>query len=189
MDTTLLYRQLMDQLSQWVTPKDVRHLQRVSEVVGTILQSQEVCPTLWLPHLSHRDCSARAHLERIHYLLENPQLCAERFYSPLLQKVLSAFARDAWERLFRRYLVESASVEPLITLRVTENWLEYTLRYVVDYKQRRAKASQLFQYVMDEIDRSEGKVAIAARPIHLVQTPPLDVHVVNEAMPRTPSGP
>ncbi len=89
------------------------------------------------------------------------------------------FARQAWERLFRRYLVESASVDPLITLRVTENWLEYTLRYVVDYKQRRAKASRLFQFIMDEIDRSEGRVAIAARPIHLVQTPPLDVHVVN----------
>lgn len=98
----------------------------------------------------------------------------------------TAYARQAWERLFRRYLVESASVEPLITLRVTENWLEYTLRYVVDYKQRRAKASQLFQYIMDEIDRSEGKVAIAARPIHLVQTPPLDIHVVNQSAPRAP---
>ena len=95
----------------------------------------------------------------------------------------ASFARQAWERLFRRYLIESASVEPLITLRVTENWLEYTLRYVVDYKQRRAKANQLFQYIMDEIDRSEGQVAIAARPIHLVQTPPLDVHVRSDLPP------
>jgi hypothetical protein len=92
MNTPLLYRQLMDQLSQWVNAKDVRHLQGVSESVGAILQSQEACPALWLPYLSHRDCSARAHLERIHYLLENPQICAERFYYPLLQKVLSAFA-------------------------------------------------------------------------------------------------
>jgi hypothetical protein len=92
MDTPLLYRQLMDPLSQWVNAKDVRHLQGVCEAVGAILQSQEACPALWLPYLSHRDCSARAHLERIHYLLENPQICAERFYYPLLQNVLSAFA-------------------------------------------------------------------------------------------------
>jgi hypothetical protein len=92
MDAPLLYRQLMDQLSQWVNAKDVRHLQGVSEAVGAILQSQEACPALWLPYLSHRDCSARAHLERIQYLLENPQICAARFYYPLLQKVLSAFA-------------------------------------------------------------------------------------------------
>jgi hypothetical protein len=92
MDTPLLYRQLMNQLSQWVLPKDIRHLQGVSEAVGAILQSQSACPAHWLPYLSHRDCSARAHLERIHYLLENPHISVERFYSPLLQKVLTAFA-------------------------------------------------------------------------------------------------
>jgi small-conductance mechanosensitive channel len=99
----------------------------------------------------------------------------------------TTFARRAWEHLFRRYLVESASVDPLITLRVTENWMEYTLRYVVDYKQRRAKASQLFQHIMDAIDRSDGQVAIAARPIHLVNPPPLDVHLLNQSTPIPPS--
>jgi hypothetical protein len=62
MDTPLLYRQLMDQLSQWVNAKDVRHLQGVSESVGAVLQSQEACPALWLHYLSLRDCSARVHL-------------------------------------------------------------------------------------------------------------------------------
>jgi hypothetical protein len=95
MDTPLLYGQLIDQLSQWVNAKDVRHLQGVSEAVGAILQSQKTCPAYWLPYLSHRDCNARAHLERIHYLLKNPHICAERFYYPLLQRVLSAFANSS----------------------------------------------------------------------------------------------
>ncbi|WP_289500126.1 hypothetical protein [Gloeocapsopsis sp. IPPAS B-1203] len=58
MDTPLLYGQLMNQLSQWVNAKDVRHLQGVSEAVGAILPSQKACLVYWLPYLSHRDCSA-----------------------------------------------------------------------------------------------------------------------------------
>lgn len=92
MDTPQLYRQLMAQLSQWVDAKDVRHLRGVSEAVGAILPSQQACAAHWLPYLSHRDCQARAHLGRLHYLLDNPHIDAERFHYPLLQRVLSAFA-------------------------------------------------------------------------------------------------
>jgi len=95
METPLLYRQLMDQLSQWVSAKDIRHLQGVSEAVGAILQSQQASPARWLPYLSHRNCGARAHLERIHYLLENPHITVERFYHPLLENVLAAFAHSS----------------------------------------------------------------------------------------------
>jgi hypothetical protein len=82
----------MTQLSQWVHAKEVRHLQGVCEAVGAILQSQPAAPARWLPYLSHRPCGARAHLERLRYLLENPHISAERFYQPLLQQVLAAFA-------------------------------------------------------------------------------------------------
>ena len=92
METPRLYRQLMTQLSQWVHAKEVRHLQGVCEAVGAILQSQQAAPARWLPYLSHRRCGARAHLERLRYLLENPHISAERFYQPLLQRVLAAVA-------------------------------------------------------------------------------------------------
>ena len=95
MATPHLYRQLMTQLSQWVSPKEVRHLQGVCEAVGAILQSQQAAPTRWLPYLSHRHCGARAHLERLQYLLENPHISAERFYRPLPQRVLAAVTDTA----------------------------------------------------------------------------------------------
>lgn len=95
MVTPLLYRQLMSQLSQWVTPKEVRHLQGVCEAVGAILQSQQAAPARWLPYLSHRPCGARAHLERLRYLFENPHINAERFYQPLLQRVLATVTDTA----------------------------------------------------------------------------------------------
>ena len=85
METPLLYRQLQEQLSQWVLPQDRRHLQGVAEAVAAILQSQSAVLGKWIPYLTHRGCSARAHLERVAYLLHNDHISAQRFYIPLLQ--------------------------------------------------------------------------------------------------------
>ncbi len=49
METPLLYRQLQDQLSQWVQPKDQRHLQGFAEIVAAVLQSGEACLGRWIP--------------------------------------------------------------------------------------------------------------------------------------------
>ena len=59
METPLLYRQLLEQLRQWIVPKDQRHLQGFAEAVAAILQSQSACLGKWIPYLSHRGCQAR----------------------------------------------------------------------------------------------------------------------------------
>jgi hypothetical protein len=95
METPPLYRQLQDQLRQWVMPKDQRHLQGFAEILAAILQSQSACFGKWLPYLSHRDCQARAHMERLSYFVHNEQITAERFYDPLLRYVLTALAGES----------------------------------------------------------------------------------------------
>jgi hypothetical protein len=95
METPLLYRQLQDQLSQWVQPKDQRHLQGFAEIVAAVLQSGKACLGRWIPYLSHRDCQARAHMGRLSYFLHNPQITAARYYEPILRHLLSAFAGKA----------------------------------------------------------------------------------------------
>jgi hypothetical protein len=87
-----LYRQLQTQLSQWIVPKDQRHLHGFCENVAAILQAQSACLSHWLPYLSHRDCQARSHMERLNYFVHNPQIDAETFYIPLLKQFLSAWA-------------------------------------------------------------------------------------------------
>jgi hypothetical protein len=94
METPLLYRQLQDQLRQWVQPKDRRHLQGFAEILAAILQSGSACLGHWIPYLSHRGCQARAHLERLSYFLHNQQITAEQFYEPMLRHVLAAFAGE-----------------------------------------------------------------------------------------------
>ncbi|NJR62835.1 MAG: hypothetical protein HC769_31030 [Cyanobacteria bacterium CRU_2_1] len=52
-------------------PQDQRHLQGFCENVAAILQAQSACLSHWLPYLSHRDCQARSHMERLNYFVHN----------------------------------------------------------------------------------------------------------------------
>jgi hypothetical protein len=92
MHNPLLYRELHSQLSQWIHPKDKRHLQGFAENVAAILQSQSGCLSHWIPFLSHRDCQARSHLERLSYFLKNGKMNLEEFYQALLRHCLQALA-------------------------------------------------------------------------------------------------
>jgi hypothetical protein len=91
MSTPQLYSQLQTQLSQWITPKDKRHLTVFCENVAAILQSESGCLSHWLKYLGHRPCKARSQMERLHYFVHNPKITAETFYIPLLRKFLQAW--------------------------------------------------------------------------------------------------
>jgi hypothetical protein len=91
MSTPLLYCQLLTQLSQWITPKDKRHLRVFAENIAAILQAKSGCLSHWLTYLSHRSCHARSHLERLSYFVHNPKITAETFYAPLLKQFLQAW--------------------------------------------------------------------------------------------------
>ena len=95
MKTPLLYRQLLEQLSQWIVPKDRRHLQGFAEIVAAILQAESGCLSHWLPYLSHRGCKARSHMERLSYFVHNKRIKTETFYTPLLKHALQAFQGEA----------------------------------------------------------------------------------------------
>jgi hypothetical protein len=91
MSTPQLYGQLQTQLSQWITPKDKRHLTVFCENVAAILQSESGCLSHWLKYLSHRSCKARSQMERLNYFVHNPLISAETFYIPLLKQFLQAW--------------------------------------------------------------------------------------------------
>jgi len=86
-------------------------------------------------------------------------------------------ARVAWQGITRAFMVEDASVEPLVTMRATDNWIEYTLRYVTDYKSRRLTNDRLFTRIVEEVDASAGRVAIASATLQLVDPPTVDVRL------------
>lgn len=44
-------------------------------------------------------------------------------------------AKIAWGEMVEKYLIEDASVEPMVTLVAHDNWINYTIRYVIDYNE------------------------------------------------------
>ena len=92
MSMPLLYGQLYTQLSQWINPKDKRHLRAYAENIAAILQSKSGCLSHWLSYLSHRGCQARSHMQRLHYFVHNPNITTEILYEPLLRQFLQAWA-------------------------------------------------------------------------------------------------
>ncbi|MEX1316367.1 MAG: mechanosensitive ion channel domain-containing protein [Synechococcaceae cyanobacterium] len=91
----------------------------------------------------------------------------------------TAAVRSAWSRMVRKYLLENAGVEPQITLVLTDNWMEFTLRYVVDVKARRSTKDQLYMRILEEFDRAGDLARIASATVQLVQPPPLEVRLTS----------
>jgi small-conductance mechanosensitive channel len=60
------------------------------------------------------------------------------------RQILAETAREQWKTMVNKYQVENASTEPLVILVANDNWVEFTLRYVVDYKKRGVTKDLLF---------------------------------------------
>jgi hypothetical protein len=58
-----------------------------------------------------------------------------------------------------------------------DNWLEFTVRYIVDYKKRRLTKDQIFTRLLEEFDKTGGRVAIASTTVQVVETPVFDVRL------------
>jgi len=91
MNNLLPYQQLVQQFSQYIQPKDKRHLTVFSEIVSAILLSNSASLSHWLPFFSHRDCNARSHMARLSYFLLNQKITPSIFYQPLLQFFLQSW--------------------------------------------------------------------------------------------------
>ncbi len=93
--------------------------------------------------------------------------------------VLGDYAKRAgagWGKVVKAYRIENASVDPMVTMTADQNWMEFTLRYIVDYKMRRSTKDQLWVRILDAFARTNGQVAMAGATLY-VTTPPLDVNV------------
>lgn len=84
---------------------------------------------------------------------------------------------DAWKNVVMKYRIEDARVDPMITLRADQNWIEFTLRYIVDFKMRRLTKDKLFTKILEEVDKSNGKVRIATSSLQLSTDPYVDVRL------------
>ena len=101
---------------------------------------------------------------------ESDYRLAKQLFMNVLEEICGDYARKStvqWKKLSNKYRVEEAQVQPMVSLTFDENWITFTLRYIVDFKKRRSTKDAIFTHLLEEIKKSDGKVMIAAGSLEI----------------------
>ncbi len=90
---------------------------------------------------------------------------------------LTERSRERWKTLQKEYRLEDAQTEPMVSLIVNDNWVEYTLRYIVNYKKRRVTKTQLFSQILKQVEASGGQIKFASATFQIVEAPEINVRI------------
>ena len=96
---------------------------------------------------------------------------ARKVFLDVLWEVCGDYTRASehhWDKLKDKYRVEEARVVPGVTLRFDENYITFTLRYIVDYQLRRSIKDKIFTRLLDEIKKHDD-VRIATSAMEITQ--------------------
>lgn len=88
---------------------------------------------------------------------------------------LSDQSKEKWSALQNKFRLEDAQTEPMVSLIANDNWVEFTLRYVVNYKRRRATKTELFMRILKAVDETKGEIRFASATFQLVEAPDFNV--------------
>lgn len=86
-------------------------------------------------------------------------------------------ATSHWKHITKKYLVEHAQTEPMVTYFFNDNWVEYTARYVVNYKKRRTTKYNLHTRILKDFEANSKHLGLASATFHLVEAPMINVQV------------
>lgn len=90
---------------------------------------------------------------------------------------LTERSHEKWKKLQTRYRLEEACTEPMVSLVANDNWVEFTLRYVVNYKRRRITKTELFTKILAGFEATNGEIKFASATFHLVEAPEIRVNL------------
>lgn len=88
------------------------------------------------------------------------------------------FAKKHWQHMVQKYMIEDAIITPTLTLKLTDNWIEFNLRYIVDYKKRRLTKNNLYSNIYNKINSTKGKISLASATFEVVGIP--DLNIINK---------
>lgn len=95
---------------------------------------------------------------------------------------IATMSEEAIQEMQRRYFVSSASMKPKVYYRLTDNWLELTVRFIVRDRGIRELKDQMSREILEAFERE--KIEIASTTLELVGLPPLRIEGVDESSAR-----
>lgn len=102
----------------------------------------------------------------------NYDLARQMFYE-VADDVVGYYSDEAeihWKTMVRKFMIEDATTKPMVTIVANDNWVEFNLRYVVDYKKRVIVKDELFTKILEKVETSSGQVQLASTTFELVET-------------------
>jgi small-conductance mechanosensitive channel len=90
---------------------------------------------------------------------------------------LTEKTKEKWRQLQKQYRLEAAQIEPMVSLTANDKWVEFTLRYVVDYKRRRITKNTLFTEILEQVEATKGAIKFASATFQIVDFPELKVKI------------
>ncbi len=89
-------------------------------------------------------------------------------------------SKTQWKSVVNKYYIEDAVIEPTLAISLTDNWIQFNLRYIVDFKRRRYVKHLLNDKIRSEIENTNGKVILASSTVELIKIPDLNVKLNEE---------
>ncbi|GAA4941116.1 hypothetical protein GCM10023314_12580 [Algibacter agarivorans] len=96
----------------------------------------------------------------------------------IASEILSEYTSNSktqWKGVVNKYYIEDAVVEPSLAITLTDNWIQFNLRYIVDYKKRRSTRHLLHDRIHEEVKKTNGKVILASTTLELIKIPEVKV--------------
>ena len=95
----------------------------------------------------------------------------------IASETLSEYTRQSkkqWKTVVNKYYIEDALVDPTLAITLTDNWIQFNLRYIVDYKKRRYTKHILNDTIRIALEKTNGKVVLASSTIELIKIPEIE---------------
>ena len=103
---------------------------------------------------------------------------AKEILVKISSQTLSQFtinSKAQWGDVVNKYYIEDAMLDPTIAVTLTDNWIQFNLRYIVDYKKRRSTKNILQSEIYKEVLQTKGKVKLASTTLELMKLPEIEV--------------
>jgi hypothetical protein len=88
----------------------------------------------------------------------------------------NAMASEAKADLQQRFGVDSIDLQPHVFYRITDNWLELTVRFIVGTHRIRQAKDAMSRHIVAELDKAG--IGIASATYDIVGLPPIEVRAV-----------
>lgn len=112
----------------------------------------------------------------VHY--NSDMALAKAIIIEIAQETLTDYVKESittWQKVVGKYYIEDAEVAPTLAVTLTDNWIRFNLRYIVDYKKRRFVKHILNEKIGNAFEKTNGKVILASSTIEVVRIPPVNV--------------